>query len=84
MDTMELKIQCNYCSQIYTVSNIKPKDFQSWSNGEGFIQDIMPYLSVSDRELLISRTCDNCWNTMYEPQSIKLDEKESKETKKSK
>lgn len=75
MDTMDLKIQCVYCSNVYDVSGIKPKDFQSWSNGEGFIQDIMPYLSDSDRELLISRTCDNCWNSIYEPKSINYEEK---------
>jgi len=65
MNTMELAIQCKYCNQVYIVKDIKPEDYQEWHNGLGLIQDVMSYLSPEDRELMISRTCDKCWNTMF-------------------
>jgi len=30
-----------------------------------FVQDIFPDLSIGDRELLISGTCDTCWQKMF-------------------
>ena len=29
------------------------------------MQEIFPDLSIGDRELLISGTCDNCWQNLY-------------------
>ena len=29
------------------------------------IQDALPYLSASEREMLISGTCDDCWQKMF-------------------
>jgi hypothetical protein len=29
------------------------------------MQDIFPDLSIGDRELLISGTCDTCWQNLY-------------------
>jgi hypothetical protein len=39
-------------------------DVADWKLGE-MIQDAMPYLSSAERELLISRTCDDCWKELY-------------------
>lgn len=30
-----------------------------------FMQDIFPELPIEDRELLISATCNNCWNKLF-------------------
>ena len=30
-----------------------------------FIQDIFPELSIGDRELLISNTCNTCWQQLF-------------------
>lgn len=78
-DTMDLDIICKYCNTKQTVSNIDCKDYENWFNGEGFIQDILPYLSVSDRELLMSRTCDTCWNKMFQIENIDYESKETTE-----
>ncbi len=29
------------------------------------IQDIFPNFSIADRELIISNTCDTCWQAMF-------------------
>lgn len=71
--TMDLSVQCKYCKNVYIIEAIDPNDYQKWHNGEAFIQDVMSYLSPADRELLISRTCDNCWNKMFES-NISMDE----------
>tara|TARA_R100000008_G_scaffold46021_1_gene27091 strand:+ start:343 stop:582 length:240 start_codon:yes stop_codon:yes gene_type:complete len=36
----------------------------AWQNGE-LIQEALPMLSPSERELLISGTCDDCWTEMF-------------------
>ena len=72
--TMDLSIQCKYCNKIYIIEAIDPNDYQKWHNGEAFIQDVMNYLSPADRELMISRTCDDCWNKMFEQPSIVMED----------
>lgn len=39
--------------------------YDSWTQGEGLIQDIFPELTDGDRELLISATCDECWEKLF-------------------
>ena len=41
------------------------RDFDAWQNDEGYIQDVLHYLTAAERELLISGTCDICWKKMY-------------------
>ena len=38
----------------------------AWKNDEGCIQDVLPYLSSGDRELLLSATCSKCFDKMFE------------------
>lgn len=63
--TMELAIECRLCKKEYVIYGIKPVDYESWSSGSAFIQDVMPYLLPWERELMISETCDNCWKEMF-------------------
>jgi hypothetical protein len=60
-----LDIICRLCGNSYTVL-VDREDLLQWTSGAGFIQDLMPYLSAQDRELLISATCDFCWNALFE------------------
>lgn len=55
-----LRKGCNYVEELY----VDPQDFFDWDNGKP-IQDAMPYLNASQRELMISHTCDECWEKMY-------------------
>ena len=62
---MEMAIKCVRCREVYTIYAIKTEDYQRWVNGEGYIQDLMPYLESWEREMLISATCDKCWQEMF-------------------
>ena len=57
-------VDCVHCHCTYNML-VDPNDLISWQAGKGYIQDLMPYLSSSERELLISGTCDNCWTNLF-------------------
>jgi hypothetical protein len=59
-----VQVPCNYCGIEYTIF-AKREDLASWMMGEGYIQDVLGYLSKAERELLISGICDNCWKNMF-------------------
>jgi hypothetical protein len=39
-------------------------DYERWQNGE-HIQNVAPYLSADDRELLISGMCGKCFDEIF-------------------
>lgn len=57
------EVCCAHCGIVYDLM-INPEDIIRWQTGEP-IQNCMSYLSASERELLISRTCDSCWTNMF-------------------
>lgn len=59
-----LNVTCLYCKKEFTI-NCNESDYNDWKNGEGFIQDILSYVSNADRELLISSTCEECFDKMF-------------------
>lgn len=61
--TKELKVSCRLCNTTYSLL-VNPNNIIEWQAG-GFIQDVMSYLSADERELLISRTCGECWKNMF-------------------
>ena len=60
---MEFELQCMYCDYEETIT-IAEADYIAWHNGE-LIQDVMCYLTDAQRELMISNTCDDCWNRFF-------------------
>jgi len=56
-------VTCRLCSKVYEIS-LDFKGFTAWREGE-LIQDALPELSLGQRELLISRTCDECWKRLF-------------------
>lgn len=62
METIE--VQCRSCGEMKQVV-CDPQDMQKWKDGEGYIQDVLHYLSAGDRELLLSSTCDDCFQKMF-------------------
>lgn len=62
---IELHITCRICGKVYIVT-VEKEDYEKYKSGEGYIQDIFPYLSAADRELLISQTCDKCWHEIFD------------------
>ena len=59
-----MAVRCNMCAANHVIF-VKMHDYIEWKNGAGFIQDLMPYLSDADRELLISGTCGPCFDSMF-------------------
>jgi hypothetical protein len=59
----DVMIECKFCQAFYTVP-VDENAYKDWQNGEGFIQDLMPELSPEERELLLSKTCEECWNVI--------------------
>jgi hypothetical protein len=56
--------QCRLCKK-YSVVSVHQADFDDWQSSRKFVQDAFPYLSNGDREILISNTCNNCWQDMF-------------------
>ena len=57
------KLNCTMCGDEHTL-RIAPADIIGWRNG-AYIQDAMPYLSPAERELLISATCGDCFDSLF-------------------
>lgn len=60
---LEFELECKYCDYEENIS-VHESDYISWHNGE-FIQDAFPYLTAGQRELMISNTCDDCWQRFF-------------------
>jgi len=55
-------IICRCCGHDYDVV-VDVDGYDRWRGGE-LIQNALPELSTEDREMLISGTCDVCWNML--------------------
>jgi len=68
-----ISVGCRMCGN---VSDIKcnEDDFNKWMNREGYIQDLLHYLSKAERELLISGTCGKCFDELFPPMDNEDDE----------
>lgn len=56
--------QCVFCPRVTAL--ILPKEgFEEWQEGR-FIQDALPSLNVSERELLISGVCRVCQDDIFD------------------
>lgn len=54
---------CILCSKESEVT-VKEVDYMAWRDGV-FIQNVMPYLTPDQRELLISGICGNCFDDLF-------------------
>ena len=62
-EMVNVKRECWHCKQTFSFT-VNLKDLQAWHRGE-LAQDCFPYLSAGDRELLISNTCDTCFDEVF-------------------
>ncbi len=54
---------CRHCDAVHELT-VNVEGFVSWQSGK-YIQDALPELSAGERELLISGTCDECWQRFF-------------------
>lgn len=66
-------IRCRHCRESYIVP-ISEQEYLNWIKKGAFIQDEFPELDPNERELLISQTCGNCWNKIFNIDEIQSNE----------
>lgn len=69
-----ISTKCPSCEREYLVY-VDEKEYATWKGG-ALIQDAMPDLSMNDRELLMTGTCNACWHEMWKEQFPQVDELE--------
>lgn len=60
---LEINLKCQYCAKQVKLE-VHQDDLKSWQNG-ALIQTVLGYLTSEQREMLQTRTCDECWDKMY-------------------
>ena len=67
MSKTVVKIPCEHCHKVYEIE-VEENDLKEYvqpPHERRLIQDIFPYLTPQERELLISHTCNKCWKDMF-------------------
>jgi len=67
MTTLALDVQCRLCGESKWIDTTVEQmmEYAKPRSERMYVQDIFPDLSVGDRELLISGTCDTCWQKLF-------------------
>lgn len=60
---MEVQEVCRWCKREVKLT-VSRKGWFRWKTGT-HIQDALPELSAGERELLISKTCEPCFDKMF-------------------
>ena len=60
MKRVNVKATCPSCGKTQIIS-VDLQDLQMWQCGAALIQDAMPYLTPSEREMLMTGLCDDCF-----------------------
>jgi hypothetical protein len=60
---ISFEIRCRVCDTKHVVM-VTDVDVADWQGGK-FIQDAFPYLTVDERELIMSQTCGSCWDKRF-------------------
>lgn len=56
---------CAMTGDFYNTANFKKEDYIKWKEG-ALIQDAFPYLSVDDREYLITSLSPAAWKNLFQ------------------
>lgn len=80
---MIVEIECSYCCRKVQIQ-VNKEDYERYNdpNNEQLIQEIFPYLSADDREILISKVCGKCFDDLmvdYLPECYDDDDLPSKD-----
>lgn len=60
---IDVTIDCAMCSESVTVA-VDPIAYQEWKDGKP-LERAFDYLTASEREMLKSRTCQKCWDSLF-------------------
>jgi hypothetical protein len=56
--------ECPMCGAVNVVENVDFDHFAAWRSGKR-IQNALPELTPSQREMLLTGTCETCWDKMW-------------------
>ena len=60
-----VKVRCIICKTEHTIL-VNREDWDMYNSpNRPYIQDIFPYLSPAERELLMSGICEECWTRVF-------------------
>ena len=60
---LQLELECKYCDYEETIT-VHEAGYIAWHNGM-LIQHAFSYLTDGQRELMLSNTCDTCWDKFF-------------------
>jgi len=62
-DVITVRVTCRSCKDGYDIE-ARESHLRLWQSG-ALIQNALPYLTIDERELLISQTCNKCFADMF-------------------
>ena len=62
-EMVQRTVKCRICHNDKSF-DVPIEGYLKWRSGE-LIQNALPSLSMAERELFISRTCGECWDSMF-------------------
>lgn len=63
-DRLQIETKCSMCKKVHII-DVPKEGYMQWINGTVRIQDVMPDVSIDDRELLISGICGPCFDGLF-------------------
>lgn len=61
-----IPVVCPICRKEHEIA-VRYEDYILYTlPNRPLIQDIFPYLTASEREMLVSGVCDDCWHKMFD------------------
>jgi hypothetical protein len=63
MSTETVDLVCGRCQTVVTLS-IDLDAYHAWKNG-ALIQEAFPTFTTDERKMIMTRTCGDCWNDMW-------------------
>lgn len=64
MSNVKIEVRCRECGE-YKTLEVDSWAYYEWKERQILAQDAFPHLDADDRELLISNTCGQCWNNLF-------------------
>lgn len=57
-------IECPHCHRVIELP-LKERELLAWNPNETYVQTQFPQLTPSQREMLLSGLCEECWNEIF-------------------
>lgn len=62
---MRQTLTCRHCGKKVDVE-FTLHQLKQWNSRSNLIIDIFPEWTIEQREMLLSQTCNECWNKMFD------------------